>query len=72
LAAQGLTNVQIARALFLSAKTVDHHLSRTYAKLGIGSRRELALAWQTRDLSTGLARNQMDASGTPVPAPPSS
>ncbi|MDA8302511.1 MAG: LuxR C-terminal-related transcriptional regulator [Actinomycetota bacterium] len=43
LAAQGLTNAQIARLLFLSAKTVDNHLSRVYAKLGISSRRELML-----------------------------
>jgi ATP/maltotriose-dependent transcriptional regulator MalT len=46
LAAEGLTNPEIGRALYLSAKTVDHHLSRTYAKLGISSRRELMLAWR--------------------------
>jgi DNA-binding CsgD family transcriptional regulator len=43
LAAQGLTNAQIARLLFLSAKTVDNHLSHVYSKLGISSRRELML-----------------------------
>ena len=45
LAAEGLTNPEIARRLFLSAKTVDHHLSRAYAKHGIRSRRELIRSW---------------------------
>ncbi len=45
LAATGLTNKAIAQALFVSAKTVDHHLSATYAKLGIRSRRELMRDW---------------------------
>ena len=41
LAAQGLTNAEIAAALYLSPKTVDHHLQHVYAKLGLHSRREL-------------------------------
>ncbi len=41
LASEGLTNIEIAAKLYISAKTVDHHLSRSYAKLGIKSRREL-------------------------------
>ncbi|MFD8721261.1 LuxR C-terminal-related transcriptional regulator [Streptomyces sp. NPDC059629] len=41
LAAQGLTNQQIARALFVSAKTIEYHLGNVFAKLGIGSRRQL-------------------------------
>ncbi|MHB1486857.1 MAG: helix-turn-helix transcriptional regulator [Acidimicrobiales bacterium] len=41
LAAEGMTNRQIADVLFLSAKTVDHHLSRAYSKLGVTSRRDL-------------------------------
>ena len=47
LAASGLTNSQIATRLFLSPKTVDHHLSSIYAKLGISSRRELMLPGPT-------------------------
>lgn len=41
LAADGLTNAQIVAALYLSPKTVGHHLQRVYAKLGVSSRREL-------------------------------
>jgi DNA-binding CsgD family transcriptional regulator len=42
LAAEGLTNRQIAETLWVTLKTVEVHLGRTYAKLGIRSRRELA------------------------------
>jgi DNA-binding CsgD family transcriptional regulator len=43
LAAQGLTSKDIAERLFLSVRTVDNHLQRAYTKLGVSSRRELAL-----------------------------
>ncbi|NBH11294.1 LuxR C-terminal-related transcriptional regulator, partial [Amycolatopsis sp. SID8362] len=42
LAADGLSNRDIAAQLFLSPRTVGHHLYRAYPKLGVGSRRELA------------------------------
>jgi DNA-binding CsgD family transcriptional regulator len=48
LAAQGLTNLDIGRNLFISAKTVDHHLASVYAKLGFHSRRELIFAWHEK------------------------
>jgi DNA-binding CsgD family transcriptional regulator len=41
LAAQGLTNQQIADRLFLSRHTVAYHLHKVYGKLGIASRAEL-------------------------------
>jgi DNA-binding CsgD family transcriptional regulator len=41
LAAQGLSNRQIADRLFLSRHTVGYHLHKVYAKLGIVSRAEL-------------------------------
>jgi DNA-binding NarL/FixJ family response regulator len=42
LAADGQTNRDIAQSLFVTPKTVEVHLSNTYRKLGIRSRRELA------------------------------
>jgi DNA-binding CsgD family transcriptional regulator len=42
MAADGTTNREIAEALFVTAKTVENHLGRAYAKLGIGSRTALA------------------------------
>jgi DNA-binding CsgD family transcriptional regulator/tetratricopeptide (TPR) repeat protein len=44
LAAEGRTNLEIARALFVTPKTVDTHLSHIYGKLGISSRRALRAA----------------------------
>jgi DNA-binding CsgD family transcriptional regulator len=41
------TNAQIARTLFISAKTVDHHVSAVLAKLGV----------QTREAAADLSRN---------------
>ena len=42
LVASGRSNKEVARTLFLSAKTVENNLSRIYAKLGVRSRTELA------------------------------
>ena len=44
LAAAGQTNRQIAQALFVTQRTVENHLTNAYAKLGIGSRPDLAAA----------------------------
>ncbi|HYH31350.1 MAG TPA: LuxR family transcriptional regulator [Pseudonocardia sp.] len=41
LAAAGLSNRDIASQLFLSPRTVGHHLYRAYPKLGVSKRTEL-------------------------------
>jgi DNA-binding CsgD family transcriptional regulator len=42
LVAQGLTNREAAAALFVSTKTVEHHLRNVFRKLGVRRRAELA------------------------------
>jgi len=42
--ASGLLNKRVAEQLYVSAYTVEAHLSQAYAKLGIGSRTQLAAA----------------------------
>jgi DNA-binding CsgD family transcriptional regulator len=44
LLAQGLRNAAIAQRLFLTTRTVDHHVSAILSKLGVASRAEAALA----------------------------
>jgi DNA-binding CsgD family transcriptional regulator len=44
LAAAGQTNRQIAQTLFVTLRTVENHLTSSYAKLGISSRPQLAAA----------------------------
>jgi DNA-binding CsgD family transcriptional regulator len=42
LAAEGLTNPEIAARLFVSPRTVGSHLYRSFIKLGVSNRNQLA------------------------------
>jgi len=44
LAADGLSNREIAQDLFVTVRTVEGHLTQTYSKLDVGSREQLAQA----------------------------
>jgi DNA-binding NarL/FixJ family response regulator len=49
LATEGMTNSQIAQALFVTTKTIQTHLANAYRKLGIDSRRHLPAALTRRN-----------------------
>ena len=51
LAAEGLSNREIAQRLYLSHRTVGSHLYRIFPKLGISSRSQLPAAIRSRELS---------------------
>jgi DNA-binding CsgD family transcriptional regulator len=44
LVTEGLTNTEIAVRLYISAKTVDHHVSAVLAKLGVSTRAQASRA----------------------------
>jgi two-component system nitrate/nitrite response regulator NarL len=48
LLAKGLSNKQIARALYVTPHTVKAHMTRILYKLGVSSRTEAAVMWATR------------------------
>jgi DNA-binding CsgD family transcriptional regulator len=59
MAACGLSNVEIAQALFVTRKTIEKHLGNTYTKLSVKTRADLALhlpreAEPSRSLEDGL------------------
>jgi DNA-binding CsgD family transcriptional regulator len=58
MAAEGITNRDIAQALFVTPRTIEVHLSSAYRKLGIGSRSQLprALAGSAEPQSGGPPR----------------
>jgi DNA-binding CsgD family transcriptional regulator len=49
LVGEGLTNTEIAKRLFISPKTAEHHVGRIYSKLQLRTRTELA-AYAVRNL----------------------
>jgi DNA-binding CsgD family transcriptional regulator len=52
LARDGLSNPEIAAKLFLSRRTVEWHLGKVFAKLGVGSRADLRDALPSAELET--------------------
>jgi DNA-binding CsgD family transcriptional regulator/tetratricopeptide (TPR) repeat protein len=54
MAAEDVSNKEIAQALFVTVKTVEVHLSRVYRKLDIESRRQLAGALSAPAAKTAL------------------
>jgi DNA-binding CsgD family transcriptional regulator len=50
--AKGLTNREVAGALFLSPKTIEFHLTRVYRKLDVRSRAELVRLFLAHDSET--------------------
>ena len=58
LVVQGLTNREVADALFVSVKTVEANLSRVYHKTGVRTRRELQRAMRPADAVPGSAESQ--------------
>jgi DNA-binding NarL/FixJ family response regulator len=54
MAAEGLTNREIAQALFVTPKTIEMHLHTAFRKLNVRSRTQLA---SVLDQTTDEARN---------------
>lgn len=44
MAAEGMTNREVAQALFVTEKTIENHLRSVFRKLDIGSRTQIAQA----------------------------
>ena len=59
LVAVGMSNRQVASELFISIKTVQFHLTHIYAKLGVGSRAELAAQFRDNETTDDLHESRV-------------
>ena len=57
---QGLTNAEIGRRLFISAKTAEHHVGRLLTKLGVRTRAEAAALAATARATAGEPARSAD------------
>jgi DNA-binding CsgD family transcriptional regulator len=65
LAQSGRSNPEISTQLFISPRTVEGHLRKVFAKLGISSRKELRAALPDFELiPIGLAESRMRLFGS--------
>jgi DNA-binding NarL/FixJ family response regulator len=56
LVAEGCSNPQIAKRLYISRRTAEHHVQHIYSKIGVSSRAAAALfALEHELLSSGTA-----------------
>jgi DNA-binding NarL/FixJ family response regulator len=60
MAADGLTNRDIAQALFVTAKTVENQLGAVYRKLGVHDRDQLAVSLAAALSAGSLATSKPD------------
>lgn len=60
-AARGMTNEEIAREQFLSARTVKNYLNAAYPKLGVHNRAEAVLVWVNGGVSDSGAATRGSA-----------
>jgi DNA-binding NarL/FixJ family response regulator len=52
LLAEGLSNAEIAKRLFITPKTVEHHVTNILGRLGLRTRTEV-VAWSHRESPSG-------------------
>ncbi len=56
---EGMRSKELADMLFVSVRTVDSHLQRIYAKLGVGTRQELAGALSQLETLAGATTGEV-------------
>ena len=66
----GLTNVELADRLFLSVKTVDHHVSAILAKLEVNKRRDAVRKARELGILTGSDDRRRQPEGALRPEEP--